>query len=313
VRIGLTYDRDTTAPASVLVKYPSDDPGSRDLALAMGMYELETRFYRDVAPMFADTAVPLCYAAELDEDCGTFTLVLEDLTGRTKPGDVLTAASLEDCDRTLATLVGLQASTWNSPALATLGWLANSARTEAIFDALPAGMESFLARFGDLLDPAHVNLFESVLPSAGEWVRSWSSPTVLQHGDFRSDNVLYPLDSGAGLPTVIDFQTVRLGPPGLDPAYFIGSSLPTDVRQVTERDLVADYHKRLQAAGVEDFDFDQCWASYREGAMYAVFLFVGMAGRVESTERGDRVIVDQIRRYADMALDLDSPRLAGLA
>ena len=45
--------------------------------------------------------------------------------------------------------------------------------------------------------------------------------------------------------------------------------------------------------------------------MYGVFLFVGMASQVESTERGDRVIADQIRRYADMALDLDAPHAAG--
>jgi hypothetical protein len=37
-----------------------------------------------------------------------------------------------------------------------------------------------------------------------------------------------------------------------------------------------------------------------------------MASQVESSERGDRIIVDQIRRYADMALDLDSPLAAGL-
>ena len=47
--------------------------------------------------------------------------------------------------------------------------------------------------------------------------------------------------------------------------------------------------------------------------MYGGFLFVGMASQVESTERGDRVIVNQIRRYADMAIDLDAPRAAGLS
>jgi aminoglycoside phosphotransferase (APT) family kinase protein len=174
-------------------------------------------------------------------------------------------------------------------------------------------LELFIARFGDALDAAHVQLFESVLPRAGEWVRSWRPPTVVQHGDFRSDNLLHGTVAGTPPITVIDFQTVRLGPPGLDPAYFLGSSLPTEQRRAAERDLITEYHQRLLAGGVQGFDFDACWAAYREGALYGVFLFVGMAGQVESTERGDRLIADQIRRYADMALDLDAAQAAGLA
>jgi hypothetical protein len=77
--------------------------------------------------------------------------------------------------------------------------------------------------------------------------------------------------------------------------------------------LIAQYHRQLVNAGVENFDFDACWAAYREGAMYGVFLFVGMASQVESTEHAEAIIVDQIRRYADMAIDLDAPAAAGLA
>jgi aminoglycoside phosphotransferase (APT) family kinase protein len=156
-------------------------------------------------------------------------------------------------------------------------------------------------------------LFESVLPRAGEWARSWKAPTVIQHGDFRPDNLLFGTAPGTPAVTVIDFQTVRLGPPGLDPAYLLASSLSTEDRGVAERDLINEYHQRLLGAGVEGFEFEDCWAAYREGAMYGVFLFVGMAGQVESTERGDRLIADQIRRYADMALELDAPQAAGLS
>ena len=313
VHARLTYDRETQAPASVVVKYPSDDEGSRGLALAIGMYELETRFYQDIAPLLADMRVPRCYWAELDAQSGMFNLILEDLTGRTRTGDVLRAATLDDCASALGQLVNFQAPLWNSPIVAGMEWLADPRRTLGVFDALPAGLEPFVARFGAGLDPAHVALFESVLPRAGEWVRSWKAPTVVQHGDFRSDNLLYSKPAGLAPPFVIDFQTVRLGPPGLDAAYFLGSSLPTHDRRAAERDLIVEYHQRLLKAGVEDFDFDACWSSYREGAMYGVYLFVGMASQVESTERGDRIIVDQIRRYADMALDLEAPAAAGLS
>lgn len=312
LRVQLTYDGETEAPASVVVKLPTDDQGSLGLALAMSMYELEVRFYRDIAPMVKDMSVPSCYLAEVDEQSGLFTLVLEDLSGRTKPGDVLTASTLDECASALGELVKFQGPLWNSSKVAALDWLADPRRTLGVFDSLPAGLEPFIERFGHGLDPEHVKLFESTLPHAGTWVRSWQAPTVVQHGDLRSDNILFGTNSDAPPATVIDFQTVRLGPPGLDAAYFLGSSLPTETRRSEERDLIADYHQGLLSCGVENFDFDACWSKYREGAMYGVFLFVGMASQVESTERGDRVIIDQIRRYADMAVDLDAPQAAGL-
>lgn len=313
VRATLTYAGPSTAPKSVVVKYPTDDPGSYGLAQAMGMYELETRFYQDVAPLVPDMGLARCYLAQLADDATNFNLVLEDLSGTAVAGDVLRAASADECSRALGELVAFQAPLWNSKKVAELEWLADPRRTIGVFDSLPAGLETFIARFGDRLDPAHVTLFESVLPRAGEWVRSWKAPTVVQHGDFRSDNVMYPTDPGSDRTVVVDFQTVRLGPPGLDAAYFLGASLPTDQRRVVERDLIAEYHQRLVNSGVTDFDFDAAWAAYREGAMYGVFLFVGMGAQVEDSERAVSVITDQIRRYADMAIDLEAPQAAGLA
>jgi len=313
VRARLTYDGPTDAPSAIIVKFPTDDPGSLGVAQSMGLYQLEVGFYRDVAPLLPDLHAPRCYLAEHDGHSGTFTLVLEDLSLTSRPGDVLQESSLDDCAAALTELVALQAPLWSSPALEEIAWLADRTRTLAVFDQLPLGLTVFLDRFGDKLDPDHVTLFEKVLPKAGEWVRSWVAPTVVQHGDFRPDNLMYGAVPGAARATVIDFQTVRSGPPGQDPAYFLASSLSTASRREAERDLVRDYHQRLLAAGVDGFDFDACWAAYREGALYGVFLYVGMAGSVESTERGDQLIVEQIGRYAAMALDLDAPRAGGLA
>ncbi|WP_293002206.1 phosphotransferase [Mycobacterium sp.] len=313
MRATLTYSGPTSAPASLVVKYPTDDPGSYGLAQAMGMYELEARFYQDIASLVPDMGLARCYLAQLAEDATTFNLVLEDLSGEMSAGDVLKAASDDECARAIGELVAFQAPLWNSKEVAELEWLADPRRTLGIFDALPAGLETFIARFGDRLDSAHVKLFESVLPHAGTWVRSWKAPTVVQHGDFRSDNLMYPTDPDSDRTVVVDFQTVRLGPPGLDLAYFLGASLPTEQRREVERDLIAEYHQRLENSGVTGFDFDAAWSAYREGAMYGVFLFVGMGAQVEDSERAVSVITDQIRRYADMAIDLEAPRAAGLA
>ena len=312
VRATLSYTRPTTSPDSLLVKFPTDDAGSLGVAHAMGMYELETRFYQDIAPLVPDMGLPRCYLAELSDDAKKFTLVLEDLSNELRAGDVLRPSTVDECSAALTELAKFQAPLWNSSLTSTLGWIADPARTIGVFDALPAGLQPFLARFGDQLDAAHVALFERVIPQAGKWVRRWKAPTVVQHGDFRSDNIMFSTNPRNRRIAVIDFQTVRLGPPGVDPAYYLGSALATEDRRSAERDLIARYHEQLLSGGVTGFGFDACWDSYREGAMYGVLLFVGMAGQVASTERGDQLIVDQIRRYAEMALDLDAPTAAGL-
>lgn len=312
VRAKLDYTGPASPLESLLVKFPTDNAGSLGVAHAMNMYELETRFYQDIAPLVPDMGLPTCYLAELSEDAKRFTLVLEDLGGELQAGDVLRPSSIDECSRALRELATFQAPLWNSSRLSALEWIADPTRTIGVFDALPAGLPPFLARFGDQLDAAHITLFERVIPHAGEWVRSWKAPTVVQHGDFRSDNIMFSIDPREQRIAVIDFQTVRLGPPGVDPAYYLGSALATEDRRNAERDLVAEYHEQLLSGGVSDFGFDACWDSYRNGAMYGVLLFVGMAGQVASTERGDQLIVDQIRRYAEMALDLDAPAAAGL-
>jgi hypothetical protein len=219
-------------------------------------------------------------------------------------------SSVEDmlaaCRAAIEELVKFQAPLWNSPQVAKLDWLADPRRAIGMFEAMGQGLEPFVARFGDSLDAEHIEFFRSNLPRAGEWVRSWGAPTVVQHGDFRSDNLMMGTAPGAPAVTVIDFQTVRLGPPGIDLAYLIGSSLPTEDRRAHEKDLVANYHAQLTSAGIEGFDADACWNSYREGALYGAFLFVGLAAQVVSTPELDAFIAAQAKRYADMAIDLDA-------
>lgn len=313
VRARVTWSVPEAGPASVIVKFPTAEAGTLGLARAMRMYELEVSFYRDLLPLLGDVSVPACHLADLDPGTGAFTLVLEDLGGRTRPGDVLTESTTDECDLVLAELAGLQASTWDAPRTKAMPWLADLERTAQLFDSMTAGLEPFLARFGHALEPEQVALFERVIPQAGRWVRSWDGPTVVQHGDLRTDNVLFSLDPARPRATLVDFQTVRLGPPGVDPAYFLGSSLSTAGRRAVERDLLADHHGRLVAAGVSDVGFDAFFDAYREGALYAVCLFCGLASQVAPSERVDRVIADQTRRYAAMALDLDAAELAGLA
>lgn len=310
-RVTLAYDTPGAGPASVVAKYASEDPGSFAVARAARLYESEVAFYRDVAPSVT-AHIPRCHLAEHDPASGMFTLVIEDLTARARPGDALTLLTPDDADHITGELVGLQAPTWDDPQLQSLPWLTDRAPTEAMFDQFAQGTQPFVARHRHNLDHDHVRFFESVLPRAGDWIRSWSHPLVFQHGDFRTDNFMFGRTPGDPRVTVIDFQTGRLGPPGVDLAYMIASTLSEQDRREHDRDLVHRYHQRLVSAGVTGFDLDACWQSYREGALYAIFLWVGMSAGLESTERGDRMIAEQIARFANMAIELDSARAAKL-
>jgi hypothetical protein len=313
MRATLSYDQEADAgPRSVIVKFPHDDAQTFATANAMGLYTHELRFYQEVAPMLEAVSIPTCYLAELDPTSGRFTLVLEDLAAHSAPGDVLSRYGVEQCKQAIDELVRFQAPVWNSARAQALDWLADEARVLGFFDAPPLGLEPFVRRFGPRLDPEHLNVCQRLSPRIGEWVRNWTPPTVIQHGDYRTDNMMFGTRPGAPAVTVLDFQTLRLGPPEVDLGFFLGSALDTDERRRYERDLVAHYHARLLDAGVRGYEFDACWDGYRASTVYAVAMFVGFATQVAPTERGDRFIVDQTRRYAQMGIDLDSATAAGL-
>ena len=85
-----------------------------------------------------------------------------------RPVDVMTACTIDECARGLGELVKFQAPLWNSRTMPELQRLADPRRTIGVLDAAPVGLQPFIARFGDQLDPSPVKLFESVVPRAGE-------------------------------------------------------------------------------------------------------------------------------------------------
>jgi len=308
VRSTLSYDAPLPeAPGSVMVKLASTDEGSRAMGVRTGAYEAEVRFYQRIAPT-VEMDLPRCDFAALDEDEGWVTLVLEDLSDRAEPGDVLTAGTLDQAAAALRELVGLQAPRWNDPKLAAEPWLDHN-RTIALFDEVPGQLEAILARFGDKLEAEHVSLIERAAPLAPKWVRSWGSPRVVQHGDYRLDNMLLATRPDVAPITVVDWQTVRLGPPTIDASYYLGVCLPAEERRRHERDLIAEYHRALVAAGVQNWSWEDCWLEYRTHCIYGLYMALAFGAQVKQTERGDAMFAMATRVYADLALDHDAAGL----
>lgn len=302
-RTELSYTKSAdgaSGPSSVIVKLPSVDPGSRGLGVAIGAYEGEVRFYQELAPR-SSVRVPQAYWTDFEPGTGRVTLVLEDLSGDWQVGDAVAGGMIAQVEAAIDAIARLQADLWDVSELRELAWLAAPARTQMLFDGVPHAVAPFLERFGPRLDAATTALVERLAPLAASYPeRAWVGPLVVAHGDYRLDNLLFR----DGAATIIDWQSLRLGPPGLDLGILIGSALDTDTRRAHQEALITRWHDALLAGGVRDFSRADAAASVRAGGLWTFLLTVGLATTLAQSERGDAMWAGLIARSAELVADL---------
>lgn len=307
LRLRLHYDRASDAPRSLIAKLPSADPTSRATGLQLRSYEIEVRFYQQLAPQLP-VRTPQVFHADIEVTSGSFVLLLEDLAPA-RPGDQLAGCSPAEAEAALAELVNLHAPRWGDPALAELEWLHRDPETSkamaiAMLPMLWSGfVERYADRLGDEVHEAGSVLFEHF----ERHVNANTEPHTVVHGDYRLDNLLFAGD--AARVAVVDWQTCAHGPAMSDVAYFIGAGLLPEERRVCEADLVRSYHRALVDAGVQDYPFERGWDDYRRGTWAGLIMAVGASMLVERTERGDEMFMAMAHRHARHALDLDAPAL----
>jgi hypothetical protein len=306
LRLELFYDRPTISPLTVVAKLPSGDAGSREIARTLRSYEIEVRFYQELAPTLP-VRTPACYAAELEADSGRFALLLEDMAPA-RQGDQLAGCTVEEAGRALDELVGLHAPRWGDPTLADLEWLNRQGDGAFVLEMLPALWSGFRQRFAERLGADVHEAGDALFPHLERYLDDVGPSTVV-HRDFRLDNLLFRNGPSGPPVTVVDWQTCALGPALTDVAYFLGAGLLTDVRREHEADLVRRYHAGLAEAGVRDYDAETCWSAYRHGTWAGLITAVSAAMLVEQTERGDAMFLAMAQRHARHALDLDAPAL----
>jgi len=302
----LRYSDGAGGPGTLVVKLPSTDAGSRQLGAAVGVYAAEVLFYRHISPLIA-ASLPHTHWGEVEPEAGRFTLVLDDLSSQAQVGDMIAGATLAQTHLAIDELVKLQTSQWDTPELHKHPWLGDVARTQMLFAGVEAAVEPFVQRFGERVEPEHVDLLRQVAPHANRLTELiWRPPFVVCHGDYRLDNMLFGTAAGAPALTVIDWQTVRLGPPLLDAAVFLASCVDTQLRRENEQDLLTRYHAGITHARISDFTLADCQASYRNCSLYPFALAVAMSVMLEQTERGDAMWTRLVRGAADLVLDTNA-------
>jgi len=310
LRLRLGYEGTADGPPTVVAKLPATDPTSRATAKSLGSYELEVRFYQELA---ADLPIrtPRCLYADIDVEAADFVLLLEDMAPAHQ-GDQLAGCTPDEAAVAVAELSNLHAPRWGDPSLASIPWLHRDpeARQAFMAELLPMLHAGFRERYADSLDDEVEQACDALFGHLGTHLGERRAPTTIVHGDYRLDNLLFG-GLGGGVPVaVVDWQTVGTGSAMDDVAYFLGGGLLPEDRRASEEDIVRDYLERLRAAGV-GYDWDDCWQDYRRGTWSGLLMAVAASMLVERTDRGDEMFLTMARRAARHALDLDAADLFG--
>ena len=312
-QLGLTYDRpEQGAPGSLIAKLPTPVPENRQIADLFRFYEMESRFYEEVA---ADVSMrtPHCYYSQRATDSTDFIVLLEDLAPA-RVADQLTGCSLEQAELAIRELAKFHATWWESPKLDELDWLwsfNDPVRSAASQQSYQQAWVPFVENFGSALPPAILEIGErfgdQVVALTNQLARH---PVTISHGDYRLDNLFFASPEGGAPLTVIDWQIVSRGRGVFDVAYFMTGTLPPEVRKEKDEPFLRMYHEILLENGVTGYDFDACWHDYRTSTLFCWLYSVIQIGSLDpSNERGLAVFSAILERNAAALTDLNAGEL----
>lgn len=305
-RIRLEYaDGGADLPQTIIAKFPSEDPASARGGAEQGTYMREVRFYAELRQHLT-IRTPRCYLARIEGSGPAFVLLLEDLAPA-EQGDQIAGCGAQLARAGVMQLVGLHAPSWENRSLLDHDWISYPTlpgRGERIARLYRGGLPHFMERCAHALPAEEIALLER-LARADDFP---SEHPVLQarcltHNDYRLDNFLIDANRPADEMHVVDWQTYGLGNPMRDLSYFLGGCLEPDLRGALEEELLRDYLDRMRAAGVTDYDRDQCWTDYRLASFHGIMMAMAAMTFVARTERGDLLFTTMVHRHARQALE----------
>lgn len=304
---GATYRLTLVAdgvPPTLIAKVAAGDDAARQ-RVAPG-YRNEVGFYADLLHTL-DVRTPRCRHAAISDDARRFTLLLEDLAPRV-PGVQADGCALDRAEAAVLNLAGLHAPRWNDTTLRDLGFLEGPNPEGAAFlgAVVKSAIEIFVERYGSDIGDQNVATLQASGEAMEAWVLARPEPFGVIHGDYRLDNLMF--GEAADDVVAVDWQTLAIGPPARDVAYFLGTSITIDERREHEDRLVAAYHHELRQRGVDDYDTRQCYGDYRLGQLQGPFITTLGAAYATAvrTDAADRMFVAMATRSCAAIRDLRS-------
>ena len=301
-RLDLTYDG-KAGPASVVVKLHAPFQGMRDVGIRYEMYARETAFYQSLA-RDVTVSIPTIYFAGWDPGSARNAMVMEDMSGRYWP-DQLSGHTLEQAERCVDAIAQVGAGHWGAD-FSGHDWLPDTrapvfGRVVGDFEmAAPAALER-LSKFTTQVSRAACERIAKNI----HWIfeRLAEPPLILTHFDTRMENFVFS-DRSARELALIDWQLLSRMHPGWDIAYFLGTSIPVEMRREHQDALRARYLAGLKAGGVRDYGGKQFDVDFRLGTMAMMVIPVlGGASFDISNERSVALFGAILQRSLASVLD----------
>ncbi len=307
-RLDLTVDgHDGGAPTSVVAKMACTEPANLEVAMMLGLYEREIRMFERVLDE-TPIRTPVCHAA-VQEEGGTFLLVLEDMSVAYDVGDQVVGATLAQAEAAIDALAAMHAHWWGRPELDTMDWLPvpNAPQyVAAVPNIYRAGLPVLEAEWADRVPPTAIDVARSVDPQFEDLLhRTAGGPTTLIHTDTRLDNIFFSKDDDS--VAFIDFQLALRGRAVADIAYLIGTSVPHELGREHWEQLLRRWHGAVGSLGVGAYSFDDALTHYREAALYYLSGAMSLIGTFDAgNDRGAAMAEAYSTRILNHVVDIDA-------
>ena len=302
-------DGQAADPASVIVKLPSSDAMAFRFSRWLSLHRREYVFYRDVAP-YGYVRTPTLFYGDFDADTNRFVLVMEDL-GHMRGIPQSVGVDAARARHAIEQLAGLQGRFWEAtdePGLSACGEFLNIKQRRIMQTVYLLTLPAALDRFADLFTAETRRLaLRFGFRISAHFADLSAGPKTVVHGDFRADNMLFDEGGEEGGLALIDWQGCGIGCGMYDVAFFLGTSVTSDIRRRIERDVLGEYHDMVCSLGAENYTREDCWRSYRQNMLGTLMPMVIGSGALDMS---DPDLVKQTRELLSRVLtaieDLDS-------
>ena len=288
-------------PQTLVGKFPSPDPVSRQTGIQLQNYVREVHFYQHLRSTVAIQTPEVLFAAA-DHETHDFVLIMEDLAPGVQ-GDQLAGCDVTQASLAMTQLAHLHGPRWGDSSVVEGELISNRKETggsegnKALYDMVAPG---FIDRYKALLTSEEKEMVRLVGENMLAFGSKDTGDSTLIHIDYRLDNMMF----GGPYPlAVVDWQSVAFGCALNDAAYFTGTSLEPAERRNSERDLLRLYYETLQTYEV-NLTWDDCWRFYCHNAPAGLIMAVIASMIVGETQRGNRMFMAMAKRSAQMCRDL---------
>lgn len=311
-RVHLRYDGEAAgAPATLIAKMPTLDPGGRAVCRIFQFYEREIRFYEQIASGVSQLRVPRAYYTAMDIDADDYLILLEDVCDA-RMGDEVAGCTAEEAERVVRSIAAFHAAWWESPQLDQVDWMPyiNAPVHQSAEGSYNQAWEPFLEMFGEKLTPAMREIASNMRAHVIDLLNSLEAPPrTIVHGDYRLDNVFFCAAGAPQTVATIDWQISSRGRGIFDVAYFLSSCVDPEIRRAEERRLVRLWHE-IATAGHEGYSFYDAWTDYRRAVLYCnVYTVIGIGTLDAANERGMALFNAWLTRRCAAIEDLNAGEL----